>query len=104
MSKLVFWHILRSQDMMKEYEEKNFKDHPTISSEYVKFLTANSGGEIVDTLLSRIKDLEQENSGLKKDVAKATASANAASNLVDELKKKYDKIDNRLSKVESNKK
>lgn len=54
---IVFWPMLKSHDIMKEFKDANFGDHPAISSEYVKFLAANSGRDNSD---QRFVDLKAE--------------------------------------------
>jgi hypothetical protein len=48
--KIVFLPIVKAHDIMKRYKDVSFKDDPTIASEYVKFLAANSGHETTDKL------------------------------------------------------
>ena len=47
---------------MKEYLKYGFKNHPSISSEYVRFLIKNSG-------MGKIIKLEAENKVLKENLA-----------------------------------
>jgi len=43
----MLWATLRSHKVMDEFSKFEFKDHPAIASEYVKFLATNSGFETV---------------------------------------------------------
>lgn len=87
---LVLWPILKSHDVMKAYKDANFSDHPTISSEYVKFLVFNSSGDGTKELKAEIKVLKEENVSMAKSIKAATTSENTAMNLVDELKKEFE--------------
>lgn len=80
--------MLRSQDVMKAYADASFRDHPTIAGEYVKFLTANSGGELVAQAFAMMKALQEDNVATAKLAKDAKAESSKAMNLVDELKKK----------------
>jgi hypothetical protein len=41
------WATFQTHDVMSEYLTYKFKNHPSISSEYVRFLASNSGIEAV---------------------------------------------------------
>jgi hypothetical protein len=82
---IVFWPMLKSHDVMKAFRDANFRDHPAISSEYVKFLTANSGGDNVD---KRFAALKEEVVAALKIAKAANDSAVKAMNIADEQKKR----------------
>jgi hypothetical protein len=46
----MLWAALRAHMIIEEYVQAEFKDHPTVASEYVKFLATNSGYETVAAL------------------------------------------------------
>lgn len=98
--KLVFWPILRSLDVMKSYQDANFRDHPTIAGEYVKFLTANSGSEIIHKVSTKVDSLTAELVAANKALKDATASAMKAMNIADEFKRKFFDFEKRLTKAE----
>jgi hypothetical protein len=45
----IFWAVIRSHDIMARYKDKSFKNDPSVSAEYVKFLIMNTGMDIVDS-------------------------------------------------------
>jgi hypothetical protein len=98
--RLILWPVLKCQDIMKRYKESGFKDDPTIASEYVKFLAANSGTDAVDKVSSRMVALETEVKEATKAAKISGASASTASNKVDEVKKTLGELLKRLSKME----
>jgi hypothetical protein len=63
-----------------------FKDHPTIASEYVKFLATNSGFETVAALQTKVDGLEKELTVVKKSAASAANVADAAKATAKEAK------------------
>lgn len=72
---LVVYATLKAHDVMREFVDASFENHPSIASEYVKFLTknsqANSVGTIVadvDKLSTKLSLLESTKSLLKKSV------------------------------------
>lgn len=97
LNKLVFWPILQSHDVMNLFLDANFEDHPTISAEYVKFLTANLGG---DSDAKNNKELKEELATALKNLAKAQTSLSTAMNKIDELNKKFREFETRLTKAE----
>jgi hypothetical protein len=55
--RLILWPVLKCQDIMKRYKDAGFKDDPTIASEYVKFLAANSGTDAVEKVAGQMTAL-----------------------------------------------
>jgi hypothetical protein len=84
---LLIWATLRSHKMMDEYVQLEFKDHPTVASEYVKFLATNSGYETVAGLQSKVDSLEKEMASVKKAVVNAANAADTAKTVATEAKK-----------------
>ena len=50
--------VFQYLDVMSSYLKANFKDHPSLSSEYVKFLASNTGLNQVEKLSSKVKDIQ----------------------------------------------
>jgi hypothetical protein len=98
--RLVLWPVLKCQDIMKRYKDAAFKDDPTIASEYVKFLAANSGTDAVDKVTLRISAMELEVKEATKFAKNSSASAATASNKVDEMKKTFADLLRRVGKIE----
>lgn len=98
-SRLVFWAIFRCHDIMKSFKDANFCDHPAIAGEYMKFLTANSGYEVIGQLVSKIESLTTSLAEAVKAAAAATKQAGIASNAVDEMKKRFTEIERQLTKI-----
>jgi hypothetical protein len=84
---LLVWAMLRSHQKMEDYVKHEFKDHPTIASEYVKFLATNSGFEMVAALQTKVDGLEKELAAVKKSAASAANVADAAKATATEAKK-----------------
>lgn len=81
---------------MKAFKDASYRDHPTIAGKYVKFLTANSGSEVIDKLVVKINLMKEE-------VVKSTKSANTAMNAVDEMKRKMAEMEKRIARQETKK-
>jgi putative heme degradation protein len=99
----VFWAVVRSHDVMEEYKSLNFMDHPSISSEFVKFLTVNTGIDAVDKLVQKVALLEEASKAATKEVKAATTAASTASNKADEAKRQVAALEKRLLKLETKK-
>jgi hypothetical protein len=99
----VFWAIVRSHDVMEEFKSMNFMDHPSIASEFVKFLTINTGLEAVDKLELKVAALEETAKGLVKELKAATTAASSASNKADEAKRLAIALEKRVVKLEAKK-
>jgi hypothetical protein len=84
---LLIWATLRAHKMMDEYIQMEFKDHPTVASEYVKFLATNSGYETVAGLQSKLDSVEKELASVKKTAVNASNAADTAKSVATEAKK-----------------
>ncbi len=92
---IMLYTIMRSHDVMQEYLDLEFKDHPAIASEYVKFLATNSGFEAVATietklngLLERVSTLEQSNKELKRKNDVLSSSSDSQKKRLEAAEKK----------------
>jgi hypothetical protein len=47
-AKQIIWSVIHSHDIMATYKDSPFKNDPSVSSEYVKFLVMNTGMDLVD--------------------------------------------------------
>ena len=87
----MLWATLRSHKVMDEFSKFEFKDHPAIASEYVKFLATNSGFETVSALESKMDGLKKEVDSVKKAASSAANAADTAKATASEAKKVADK-------------
>jgi len=96
MVEAALWGTLETRRMMDEYMRFGIDNHPSISSECVKFLVTNSGGrgqgygggDKFERLDERITEVEK--------VAKsAKLASGSASNGLDLLKKRVEKVENK---------
>lgn len=83
----VLWATLATHQVMREYMEHGIENHPSISSEYVRFLVAHSGLTRLDKLERRMLTLEKDNDDLKKQIVNAVKAATTASNKAEQALK-----------------
>ncbi|KAL7574601.1 hypothetical protein ACA910_002956 [Epithemia clementina (nom. ined.)] len=88
----VLWGVFKTQDVMQQYMDAQFQDHPSVSSEYVKFLAVDLGTETVKKLEDKCQILQDKQAVLMEQLKKATSKADSASNLVDTQKKKIEEL------------
>ena len=69
--KVVFYNTLRVLDVMGVIISHNFKDHPAVSTELVKYLSTNTAVELVDNLIESADIMKSEMMELKLVVAGA---------------------------------
>jgi hypothetical protein len=96
----IFWAVLRSHDVTASYKRLNFKNHPSIATELVKFLAINTSFEAIYRVTFKAAYLELEVLDYKKQIAAAVKSAASAANKADKAKKANDLITKRLTKLE----
>jgi hypothetical protein len=84
---LMLWATLRVHKKMAEFQKYEFKDHPAIASEYVKFLATNTGFEVVSALESKVDGLKKELELVRKSATSAANTADIAKKTAEEAKK-----------------
>lgn len=86
---LLMWATLREHKRMAEYIKHEFKDHPSVASEYVKFLATNShsGWETVAGLQKQVDDLVKEVASLKKSNSTLSNNLETTKKVAEEAKK-----------------
>jgi outer membrane murein-binding lipoprotein Lpp len=99
----MFWPIIKSHELMKRYKDASFKDDPTIASEYVKFLAANSGNDHAEKLTSKINSLEIDIKAVSKSLNGLEKGNGQGLNKVDDIQKRLTKMHKRLVKLEGGK-
>ena len=82
----ILWATFATHQVMREYMRHGIENHPSMASEYVRFLVANSGLSKIDKMEGRLKALEEENKVLRRDVAQADKAAKSAANKAEEAK------------------
>ena len=83
----VLWGTLSTQQVMREYMSYGVENHPSISSEYVRFLVANCGLERINKLETVNSKLTSELADLKKTVAANTKAISTVANKAEEALK-----------------
>jgi GTP-binding protein EngB required for normal cell division len=78
-----------------------FKNHLSISSEYVKFLASNSGIEVAEQLTDGLKRMGTEVKEAVGKILSATKQGITTCNKVDKVKTKLVAMERRLVKLES---
>ena len=78
----VLWRILKTHTIMKEYLDHDFKNHPSMASEFVRFLVTNPRDAGMDELKSINEDLKKKIFEQKKEIIEAQKAATTASNKV----------------------
>jgi hypothetical protein len=96
----IVWAVLRSHDLMAEFKNLEFKNHPSISGELVKFLAINTSFEAIEKLALKVAVLEGEANDNRKQLAIAVKSASTAGNKADEVKLLITLFSKRVVKLE----
>jgi hypothetical protein len=96
----IFWSVLKSHDIMASYKRLNFKNHPSIATELVKFLAINTSFEAIDKLTCKTTLLELDIADLKKKLNEAIKTSSSAANKADDTKCQSDDLIKRIKKLE----
>ncbi len=101
MSATIIYHVLATIDTQETFHQIGFKNHSVVSSEYVKFLSTNTGYDSIKKLLTRMSKLETEGKDLVLKTREAGASAKTASTPCSDMKKKVDEQGKKLATLET---
>jgi hypothetical protein len=96
----VLWATFKTHDVMANYSTHKFMNHPSISSEYVKFLAQNSALEAVVKLTDGFKKLESDAKESASKLTLAIKRSDTASSKIDTFGTKLAAIEKRLLKME----
>ena len=100
MSKVIFYSVLKSLDVMNDISGVDYRDSPVVSTELVKFLSLNTAIDSVDKLETQSTEHQVAIKQLLKDNNTTKTAVNSVGNRADELKKAYDNIKKRVDKLE----
>ena len=99
----VLFSAVKTHDVMSGYVAHKFENHPSVSTEYVKFLATNSGSEKV-TKLAEVVDVLKTKTSVASDEAKAaTKKADVASSKISDLMKEIATLTEKVKSLEARK-
>lgn len=101
----LLWSCFRTHDVMAEYIDYNFENHPAISAEYVKFLATNSGYDKVEKMEVMVLNMKENVTKAldmadkaKKSGESATDKFSAAHKEIESLKKRVQYLEGKGNK------
>lgn len=83
----VLWATFCTHEVMKEYSRHGIENHPSVASEYVRFLVANAGHAKLEAVDSKVSKLTETVKSLEARLKAAEKAATTASNRADEAVK-----------------
>lgn len=98
----MFWPMVQSHELMKRFKKANFKDDPSVSNEFMKFMATNSGSN--DGVTSKLTKFETELKESLRMAKGATTSATNSANKADEVKKTLSSLIQRITILEKSNK
>ena len=96
----VLWASFKTHDVMEDYSTHKFMNHPSISSEYVKFLAQNSALEAVVKLTDVFKKIEAAAKESGSKLTLAIKRLDTASSKIDTFGTRLASFEQRLLKME----
>lgn len=97
----MIWPMIQAHEVMARFKKASFKDDPSVSNEFMKFMATNSGStDGITGLNLKITKLENDLKDAIKTVKGATTSGATASNRVDEVKKLLTTLGSRVAALE----
>ena len=95
----VIYHVRLTIDLQESFRKVGIKNHSVISSEYVRFLSTNTGYDSMAKLQTSMVKLEEQNKVMAVTVREASASSKTTSTTCGELKKKVEAHEKKLQSV-----
>lgn len=97
----MFWPIVQCHETMARYKKANFKDDPSVSNEFIKFMATNSGStDGLSSLLAKVVKLETEIKDAVKSGKGADRSATNTANKADQMNKLVTSLIQRVTILE----
>ena len=87
MARRALWGVIQTYGKMKEYLRVGFKNHPSVSSEYVRFLIQNTSVGRVEKLETKFASLKDRTQSVNEVARSAFRKGETALNRADEAKK-----------------
>ena len=87
----VWFGVARTLDSMQEFDKHEFKSHPAIAGEYIKFILLNAHSDSASTFDLKFEDMDKKLKEVTKDAAGALRSATTAHSKADTAKVKANK-------------
>jgi hypothetical protein len=96
----IVWAVSKNNDVMGTFKRLNYKNHPSIANELVKFLAINTNFEAIEKLTNKTGYLELEIVDFKKQLRISVKSTALAANKADEANKENYLLSKRVIKLE----
>ena len=93
----------QTHDVMADYIAHKFENHPSVSTEYVKFLATNSGSEKVVKLTEALETVKTKTTAALDEAKAATKKADVASSKYADLVKEIGVLTRRVKSMEDRK-
>lgn len=84
----VLWGVFATHAVMRDYMKYGIENHPSIASEYVRFLVANSGLVKLDKIDTQQKEITSRLTEVEKKLAQLEKAQTTSANKLSELAKK----------------
>jgi len=86
----LLWGTFATHQVLREYQKYGIANHPSIASEYVRFLVNNCGTSKLDSMEKRCIKMERSVEDIKSIVESVQKKVDSLSNKADDAKRKAD--------------
>jgi hypothetical protein len=88
----VLFALMKTHELMADYMKYEICDHPSVASEYVKFLATHAGFVEEEKISSSVKAMEEKVAKVADDLRQATQMAKSAQGTGEQLKKELARL------------
>ena len=99
----IMYAVFKTHDIMAVYVAYKFENHPSVSTEYVKFLATNSGSEKVVKLAEVVESVKTKAAAALDEAKAATKKSDIASSKYADLVKEIGVLTRRIKVMEDRK-
>ena len=99
----IMFAAFKTHDIMSNYVTHKFENHPSVSTEYVKFLATNSGSDKVVKLTEAVEALKVKTIAAMDEAKAATKKADVASSKYADLVKEVGILNRKVKHLEDKK-
>ena len=96
----VWFGVAKTLDITSDFAKYEYKNHPEIAGEYIKFIVQNTNSSEVSTFKATTDSLEKSLKATEKKVDSALKAASTSSSKATAIEKDLAKLDTRVKRLE----
>ena len=96
----IYHSSLKSLEIMRQYKDQGIDKHPSIASEYIKYISHNQPYEAVEKMEKKVKEMEGKLNDHITKTSSGLKQLNTTTQKAEDSKSKVAALENRVGKLE----